>query len=108
MKKLGLIGHPVGHSKSPSFFKTILNHIGRYEINYEAFDLAKVERFSELIENNPELMGLNVTIPHKESIIDSLCCLDESAKEVGAVNTLVKTDKGWKGYNTDVLSLIHI
>ena len=46
MKKLGLIGHPVGHSKSPSFFKTILNHIGRYEINYEAFDLAKVERFS--------------------------------------------------------------
>ena len=102
MKKLGLIGHPVGHSKSPSFFKAKLNQIGRSEITYEAFDLYNIEGFSELIESNPELIGLNVTIPHKESIIDSLCCLDETAKEVGAVNTLVKTDKGWKGYNTDV------
>ena len=101
MKKLGLIGHPVGHSKSPLLFKTKLASIGRPEIEYSAFNLKCVEDFEDLINTEPELMGLNVTIPHKQSIISKLCCLDEDAQAIGAVNTIVKTEHGWKGYNTD-------
>ncbi len=101
MKKLGLIGHPVGHSKSPLFFKTKLALIQRPEIKYSAYDLASIEDFENLVTTEKELVGLNVTIPHKENIIPKLCCLDEEAAAIGAVNTIVKTEKGWKGYNTD-------
>ena len=101
MKKLGLIGHPVGHSKSPLFFKTKLDSIEKSEIEYSAFDLESIEDFENLVASEKELIGLNVTIPHKEKIISKLCCLDEEAAAIGAVNTIVKTEKGWKGYNTD-------
>ena len=102
MKKLGLIGHPIGHSKSPVIFKTKLASINRTDVEYEAYDLEELELFDEFVKSNENLKGLNVTIPYKKSIIPKLCCLDEEAKAVGAVNTLVKTENGWKGYNTDV------
>ena len=101
MIKLGLIGHPVGHSKSPLFFKTKLASIGKSNIEYKAFDVENIDEFEELIKSEEGLIGLNVTIPHKQSVIDKLCCIDEEAKAIGAVNTLVKTENGWKGYNTD-------
>ncbi len=101
MTKLGLIGHPVGHSKSPLFFKTKLASIGKSNIEYKAFDVENIDEFEELIKSEEGLIGLNVTIPHKQSVIDKLCCIDEEAKAIGAVNTLVKTKNGWKGYNTD-------
>ena len=101
MKKLGLIGHPVGHSKSPDFFKTKLASINRSDVTYDAYDLESVEYFRDFVASKQALVGLNVTIPHKESIIKHLCCLDDVASEIGAVNTIVKTENGWKGYNTD-------
>ena len=102
MKKLGLIGHPVGHSKSPLLFKTKLASIDRSDIDYSAYDLECIEDFEGLVSSELNLIGLNVTIPYKQSIISKLCCLDEEAEAIGAVNTIVKTEKGWKGYNTDV------
>lgn len=101
MIKLGLIGHPVGYSKSPLFFKTKLASIGKSDVEYKAFDVENIDEFEELLKSEEGLIGLNVTIPHKQSVIDKLCCLDEEAKAIGAVNTLVKTENGWKGYNTD-------
>ena len=101
MKKLGLIGHPVGHSKSPDFFKTILASINRSDVTYEEYDLESIEDFYGFLSEHSDFVGLNVTIPHKESIIKHLCCLEDVASEIGAVNTIVKTDNGWKGYNTD-------
>ena len=103
MIKLGLIGHPVRHSKSPLFFKAKLASIGKSDVEYTAFDLENIDEFEELLKSEEGLIGLNVTIPHKQSVIDKLCCLDEEAKAIGAVNTLVKTKNGWKGYNTDSL-----
>ncbi len=102
MKALGLIGHPIGHSKSPNLFKTKLASINRSDVEYEAYDLEDIELFDEFVKSNQNLKGLNVTIPYKKSIIPKLCCLDEEAKAVGAVNTLVKTENGWKGFNTDL------
>ena len=101
MIKLGLIGHPVGHSNSPLFFKTKLASIGKSNIEYKAFDVENIDEFEELIKSEEGLIGLNITIPHKQSVMDKLCCIDEEAKAIGAVNTLVKTENGWKGYNTD-------
>ena len=101
MIKLGLIGHPVGHSKSPLFFMTKLASIGKSDVEYKAFDVENIDEFEELIKSEEGLIGLNVTIPHKQSVIDKLCYIDEEAKAIGAVNTLVKTENGWKGYNTD-------
>jgi shikimate dehydrogenase len=102
MIKLGLLGHPVGHSKSPEFFAEKLESIGRTDVEYVAIDLADIDDFDEVIREHAGVMGFNVTIPHKESIMGKLCCLDEEAEKVGAVNTIVKTERGWKGYNTDV------
>ena len=46
-------------------------------------------------------MGLNVTIPHKVDVLNWVDELDEVAREIGAVNTLVRNESGWKGFNTD-------
>ena len=51
------------------------------------------------------ILGLNVTVPHKSEVIDSLVDIDPLAKAIGAVNTLVRVDGGFKGYNTDILGL---
>ena len=51
------------------------------------------------------ILGLNVTVPHKQAVMESLVDIDPLAKAIGAVNTLVRTDKGYKGYNTDILGL---
>ena len=69
--------------------------------SYENFDLASIEEFRGVISNNPELKGLNVTIPYKEAVIPYLDELDEQAEKIGAVNTLQFTERGLKGFNTD-------
>ena len=99
---LGLIGHPVGHSQSPALFKQILARDGRADMLYEAFDLSDVEGFPAFVEDHPNLLGLNVTVPHKKNILPMLSALSPEAKALGAVNTLVRTPSGWKGHNTDV------
>lgn len=92
---LGLIGNPLGHSKSPELFKKLAPGV-----EYKLFEGAEVN-LTELSQAEPNLKGLNVTIPHKVSIIDQLSHVSEEAKAIGAVNTLVKTDDGWHGHNTD-------
>jgi shikimate dehydrogenase len=98
---LGLIGFPVAHSYSADYFKQ------KYNCNYTLFPLESVDLFPELLQNHPNLKGLNVTIPHKQQIIPYLNDLDETAKAINAVNTIVIDwqDNGphLTGYNTDVI-----
>ena len=101
MKKLGLIGHPVSHSKSPDFFKAKIASISRNDVVYKAYDIESLNDLKKLLSDEPEIMGLNVTIPHKVDILSWVDELDEVAREIGAVNTIVRNGKGWKGYNTD-------
>lgn len=101
MLKLGLIGHPVGHSMSPWIHGKLLEQ-QNLQGSYELFDL-EPEEFDEQIQS-PEIKkldGFNVTVPFKEKIIPHLAGLDETAKEMGAVNTVKNTSEGWIGYNTD-------
>lgn len=101
MLKLGLIGHPVGHSMSPWIHHSLLDQQG-LEGNYELFDVSS-EKFDDMVEQlkQQSLDGFNVTVPYKERIIPHLDRLDESAKALGAVNTVKQTNRGWVGYNTD-------
>ncbi|MEN9522353.1 MAG: Shikimate dehydrogenase [Bacteroidota bacterium] len=103
MKQYGLIGFPLEHSFSKKYFteKFIAENIA--DCSYENFELKKIEDFISLKNSNPNLSGLNVTIPYKQSIMQYLDEIDETALQVGAVNTIKFSDGKCIGYNTDVI-----
>ncbi len=101
MKKLGLIGFPLGHSFSAQYFSEKFEKLGLHDHRYKVFPLESIEDLPDLIRNEPSLFGFNVTIPHKQSIIPFLDDLSPQAEAIGAVNT-VRIQKGQlEGYNTD-------
>lgn len=102
MRRFGLIGHPLGHSFSKVYFTGKFQQEGFADHRYDLFDMADLKELPALLSGTEGLQGLNVTIPHKGSVIPYLHELDPLAAAVGAVNTIV-IDKGrLKGYNTDV------
>lgn len=99
----GLIGNPLGHSFSATFFNNKFEKEGIDEC-YRLFPLADIADLEKLLsENGTVLKGLNVTIPYKQSVIPLLTEIDEEAKAIGAVNTIRIREGGKKlvGYNTD-------
>ncbi len=104
MIKYGLIGYPLTHSFSKRYF-TEKFEVENIDSTYENFEIDSISWFPEIIRNNPDLAGINVTIPYKEQVIPYLDELNESAKEIGAVNTIKvirsKTGVYLKGFNTD-------
>lgn len=101
-KVFGLVGHNISHSFSRKYFTDRFEKDGLSHYSYRNFDLPDIEQFRGIIENNPNLSGLNVTIPYKESIIPYLNKLSAKAFKIGAVNTIRVTKTGkLKGYNTD-------
>lgn len=104
MKRYGLLGYPLTHSFSKRYF-TDKFETENIESTYENFEIDTIDKFPEVIKNNPEIIGLNVTIPYKEQVIPFLDELNDSAKEIGAVNTIQvkRTASGvhLKGFNTD-------
>jgi shikimate dehydrogenase len=101
-KLLGIIGHPVGHSLSPHMHNAAFAHDGS-DYMYVAMDVLP-DRLTEAVEGLRALgfVGFNVTMPHKESVLSLVDELDEAARLVGAVNTVV-TQEGslLRGFNTD-------
>ena len=103
LKVFGLIGFPLGHSFSKKYFTEKFEKLGILKENiYELFELSDIQQFPELIKNQPNLGGLNVTIPHKQAIMPFLDGLDISAEKVGAVNVIkISPDGKLIGYNSD-------
>lgn len=101
----GLIGNPVEHTLSPVIHNTLAELMG-INLTYVPFKVEK-EELASAIEGAYalNLLGLNVTVPHKENVIQHVTALDDLAGTIGAVNTLVRTKKGYKGYNTDMPGL---
>lgn len=104
--QLGLIGKKLGHSYSKIFFEKFfrkhhLNH------SYELFELKDICEFPILIKHNPNLIGLNITVPYKTKILSYVDILDETVQAVGATNCLVISHGIHKNkiqaFNTDVL-----
>jgi shikimate dehydrogenase len=108
VRLFGLIGHPLTHSFSEQYFNEKFRREGITDAAYKLFPLPDIQEFPALVKANPDLRGLNVTIPYKEQIIPLLDELDETAHEVGAVNCIRITPVSQlptpilKGYNTDV------
>lgn len=96
----GLIGYPLTHSFSPAYFKKKFAEKHIYAL-YEAYPLADISEFPDLLAANPKIAGLNVTIPYKEAIIPYLDELDPVAEAIGAVNCIAIKNGHKKGYNTD-------
>ena len=102
MKRFGVIGHPISHSLSPLLHNTAFSLLG-LECRYEAFDI-EPSLLEDAIRNFKAkgFSGLNVTIPHKESVLAFLDEQTEEAKAVGAVNTLIFEGSRIRGENTDI------
>lgn len=105
-KLLGVIGDPVKHSLSPLMHNRAIEELGLdyiyIPLPVTQENLAKAIAGFEAIS----LVGFNITIPHKQAIIPYLAEITPTARMVGAVNTVWRTDTGWKGTNTDVEGFI--
>jgi shikimate dehydrogenase len=101
-KRFGLLGRNISYSFSKGYFTDKFSNENFAGCTYENFDIQEINFFLEIIKNNPDLKGLNVTIPYKEVVIPYLDKLSKKAAIIGAVNTIKITKKGkLKGYNTD-------
>ena len=106
MDRYGLIGYPLGHSFSISYFN---QKFADENINakYENFEIPSIDILPEVIDSHPDLRGLNVTIPYKEKVMPFLDNITPEARAIGAVNVTRVTHQGnktiLKGYNSDVI-----
>jgi shikimate dehydrogenase len=106
VKLVGVIGYPLGHSLSPIFQQAAFDALG-LEMRYERWETPP-HRLKEVVASLrlPDRLGANVTVPHKEAVIELLDELDRTAREAGAVNTIVHRDGRLVGYNTDVAGFL--
>jgi shikimate dehydrogenase len=100
-KKFGLIGSVVSHSFSKSYFDEKFFREGLRDYHYDLYPLSSVDELKKLLDENPELYGLNVTIPYKEQVLKFLSDIDPTAKNIGAVNVIKIQNGKLKGFNTD-------
>ncbi len=106
MQKYGLIGYPLKHSFSVGYFNEKFRSEG-IDAEYINFEIPQINDFMEIIEENPNLQGLNVTIPYKEQVIPFLDELDPDTAKIGAVNVIKIIRQRNKvkliGYNSDII-----
>ena len=103
MKVFGLIGYPLGHSFSKDYFTKKFSRQKITDSIYKNFEMASLDSFTETIQEEKNLIGLNVTIPYKENIIRYLDKVDSVAKEIGSVNVIKVIDNKLIGFNSDYL-----
>lgn len=106
MDKYGLIGYPLGHSFSISYFNQKFQD-ENIDAVYENYEIPSIDALPEVLSSNPELKGINVTIPYKEKVLPFLDSISPEARAIGAVNVIRVSHKGnktiLKGYNSDVI-----
>ncbi|MBR5084766.1 MAG: shikimate dehydrogenase [Prevotella sp.] len=102
----GLIGYPLEHSFSISYFNEKFQNEG-IRAKYLNFEIPSIENLQEILASTPNLKGLNVTIPYKQKVISYLDFVSPEARAIGAVNVIRVEHKGkeiiLKGYNSDVI-----
>lgn len=101
----GLIGYPVEHTLSPVIHNTLAG-LGGHDLVYVPFPV-EPGRIQDAVRGADalQILGLNVTVPYKSEVISCLQEIDTLARNIGAVNTLVRMPGGYKGYNTDMEGL---
>lgn len=101
MPLYGLIGKSLTHSFSRVYFREKFAREGCTDCEYRNFELRRIEEFPALLQQNPQLQGLNVTIPYKQAIMPFLDQLQPEAQAIGAVNTVLFNESKSIGANTD-------
>lgn len=102
MNLYGLVGYPLSHSFSKKYFTEKFEKENIGDSRYEMFEIKDIAELSNIILNNPDLRGLNVTIPYKESVIKYLHDVDEAVKKIKAVNVIrIQKDGRLIGHNSD-------
>lgn len=106
MDKYGLIGYPLEHSFSISYFNQKFVDEG-IDAVYENFEIPTIDMLSEVIDSNPDLKGFNITIPYKQKVMPFLDFISPEARAIGAVNVVKVERTAGKivltGYNSDVI-----
>ena len=111
MNTYGLIGYPLGHSFSRKFFTEKFEQED-IDAQYLNFEIPSIEEFPNIIASHPELLGLNVTIPYKQQVMQYLDEISPEAKAIGAVNVVrcqrstVNCQPKLTGYNSDVIGFV--
>lgn len=110
-KKYGLIGYPLGHSFSKDFFNQKFSS-ENIDAEYVNFEIKDINELKYILRENPELHGLNVTLPHKMNVIPLLDSITDNARNIGAVN-VIKFKRGGlfgklqlEGHNSDITGFI--
>jgi len=99
---VGLIGYPLKHTISPAFQQAAFDYLA-LPVTYEAWETPPEAVAAALARaRRPDCLGMNVTIPHKETVLAALDAVEERARQVGAVNTIVNRGGRLTGHNTDV------
>lgn len=101
---IGIFGNPINHTMSPIIHNTISRQLGK-NMSYIPFHIT--EKLGDAVKTayDDGIIGLNITVPFKQQVMEHLVDIDDAAKVIGAVNTLVRCEGGFKGYNTDMPGL---
>lgn len=103
MKRFGLIGYPLGHSFSKQYFTEKFEKGGISDCRFDAFPIAAIEEFPDLLKRYPDLKGLSVTIPYKEQVLQYVDEISEEVAMIGATNSIRIHDHKLKAFNTDII-----
>ncbi|MCM1273024.1 MAG: shikimate dehydrogenase [Clostridium sp.] len=103
-KYIGIFGNPIAHTLSPVIHDNLSRLLGLDE-KYLPFHIESNLQAAVNDAYERGILGLNITVPHKQEVMNYLTCVDESTQAIGAVNTLVRCGNGYKGYNTDMPGL---
>ncbi|THH41649.1 shikimate dehydrogenase family protein [Neolewinella litorea] len=102
MPTFGLLGFPLSHSFSRGYFTAKFVDLGiDHTHRYLNFEYRSADQFRKILNEYPDLRGVNVTIPHKQAILSLLDEVDPVAKRIGAVNTILVKGGRTSGFNTD-------
>jgi shikimate dehydrogenase len=101
MKAYGLIGFPLTHSFSENYFTQKFAAEGITDRVYSLYELPDIGQFPQLLQDRPDLVGINVTIPYKEAVIPFLNELEPEAARIGAINVIKIENGRTTGYNSD-------
>lgn len=106
MKIYGLIGYPLSHSFSKDYFNNKFKEENITDSYYELFPLNSIDELPALLKREPQIRGLNVTIPYKQSVMNYLDEVSDVSQQIKAVNTISIRQSGSRkiltGHNTDV------
>lgn len=104
--RLGIFGFPVAHSKSPQMHQAAARALG-IALEYERFEVAPADLAPQVRRKHEDnIDGYNLTVPHKEAVMALLDEITPMARTIGAVNSVVKTNEGYVGHNTDAPGLV--